>query len=391
MNINYFFRQIILNPTFYALVLFLFVFSSCDQKRTNRLEKDIIGEWIYVKEVNLNHKTELVPEPFFPNDIDGFSFMKNNVCENKLGYLKRVEGNEREDRKTFFIGTNTKYKIEGDVLKIYDLSISKWISQKIVSITPLSMTLQENDSIWSIYKRITYNLDTSEHYDQIIISASGCYGTCPINNISINKTGNVIYYGIGYNTVNGYFKSIISNSTFEKIESNFKKANIPKLKEMYMANWTDDETISVSFIKNNRIVKTISDYGRQSPSEFIWAYTTARYLYQQISLDSIKNNLNFSPLVFSVIESNGKISGLTQSEMFYLWTNLLNSKVSDENFSPLYAIKNMWNDKDIGVKTNGRYFQIIDSSGVKRTYDLGYNFITTNYFEKKLNSKVFYD
>ncbi|MRX68715.1 hypothetical protein GJU42_12135 [Flavobacterium resistens] len=44
------------------------------------------------------------------------------------------------------------------------------------------------------------------------------------------------------------------------------------MKNEYIASHTDDETISVTFIKNNKIIKTIEDYGQEAPTEFQWAY-----------------------------------------------------------------------------------------------------------------------
>jgi hypothetical protein len=64
------------------------------------------------------------------------------------------------------------------------------------------------------YSKTNYRIDDSEHFDEIIISSSGCYGTCPNNDISINKNGQVIYFGDEYNTVNGYYKSKVSSAKY---------------------------------------------------------------------------------------------------------------------------------------------------------------------------------
>lgn len=130
----------------FLLLLTLF---SCRQKPTNDYEKSILGEWILVKEVSDN-----IPSSFHEGVFTAiYNFLPDNICENKPGYFKRIEVTERHDRKTLFLGSKTKYKIDKDSLKIYNLINNTWISQKIVSITPDTMTLKENDSTFLKYKK----------------------------------------------------------------------------------------------------------------------------------------------------------------------------------------------------------------------------------------------
>lgn len=370
--------------------LLLLTFVSCRQKPTNDYDKAIIGEWKFVKK-ELEKQTNDIPPPSWGEFVSGYRFLPDNICENKLGYFKRIEGNERHDRKNFFLGTTTKYKINNDSLQIYNLNDSTWTSQKIVSITADTMTLQKNDSTFFKYAKANYRIDNNEHYDEIIISASGCYGTCPINDISINNNGQVIYFGDKYNTVNGYFKSKVSSKIFSNLENDFKKANIKKLQANYSATWTDDETVSVTFIKDNKVVKTISDYGRQSPTEFYWAYNSARYLYQQISLDTFSNHLNYPPFKYTMLETGGKVCELSQSEGFYLWTLLLKSNEINKTFTGKYYIVNNWRREEKQVRTDGQLFRFTGNDGIERTYDLGFNFITANGFDKKFRGKNKYD
>lgn len=252
------------------IFILLLTFVSCRQKTTSEYEKSIIGEWTMVKEEIKKQNSEEPPPPPSPMGkfVSGYTFLPNNICEYKLGFFKRIVDGR------LFLGTTTKYKIEEDSLKIFNRSDSLWTSLKIVSITADTMTLQWNDTTAVKYSKADYRIDKSEHYDEIIISASGCYGTCPINNISINRNGPVIYFGEEYNTVNGLYQSQINSTLFSKLEEDFKKANIKNLQDRYEDEWTDGETVSVTFIKDNKIVKSISDYRAQSPTEFYWAYTS---------------------------------------------------------------------------------------------------------------------
>ncbi len=371
--------------------LLLLTFISCRQRITNDYEKTIIGEWTFVKKESKNQNDDIPPSLSRGLFVRGYNFLPDNICENKLGYFKRIQGNERHEEKTLFLGTITKYKIEEDSLKIYNLNDSTWNSQKIVSITADTMTLQKNESTFFKYSKTNYRIDDSEHFDEIIISSSGCYGTCPNNDISINKNGQVIYFGDEYNTVNGYYKSKVSSAIFSKLEIDFKKANIKNLQDLYSANWTDDETVSVTFIKDNKVVKTICDYGRQAPTEFCWAYTSARYLYQKIHLDTISNNLNYSPFKDALLKFDGMVCELSQSEGFYLWTLLLSSNETNKTFTGKYFIVNSWRREKKGVKTDGQLFQFTANDGTTKTYDLGFNFIKANGLDKKLRSKNQYD
>ena len=348
-----------------------------------------MGEWTFVKQES-KKGTDGIPPPWAAF-ISGYNFLPNNICENKLGHFKTIEGIERHDRKTFFLGTTTKYKIEDDMLKIYNLSDSTWTSRKIIRITGDTMTLQANDSSILKYVKANYQIDENEHYDEIIISASGCYGTCPMNDISINKNGEVFYFGYQFNTVNGYFKSKVNSKLFSKLESDFKKANIKKLKDNYSILVTDNETVSVTFIKDKKIVKTINDYANQSPIEFYWAYTSGRYLYQQISLDTISNHLNFPPFNNLVFELNGNVYELTQSEGFYLWTLIFGSKETKKKFAGKYFIINNWRQDYKEARTDGQLFKFIEKDGTEKTYDLGFNFITSNGLYKKFRPKNKYN
>ncbi|WP_291145173.1 DUF6438 domain-containing protein [Flavobacterium sp. UBA7680] len=374
-------------------ILTIFILYSCQKNNDAQLSKDIIGEWTYIKTEDQrrpqkNDDIKLPPPPPFGRHIPGYIFSENNLCENKSGYFKRIEAVERENRKTFFLGTETKYKIENDSLKILDLATKTWENQKITSIIGDTLTTEISDSIFAKYARTKYKIDPNENYDKIIVSSSGCYGSCPVLNISIDNNGNVIYYGQEYNTKNGIFKSKITKNEYQKIQTNFKKADIKNLEDNYSANHTDDETVTISFIKNNKIVKSISDYGRESPSALIWAYVPVRYLYQQIKLIPLKVEKPLLSIWSIGFTKGNQICVLTKSESFYLLTEILKGKETAYKFESRYQIE-FWNDdqnkKEI-INTDGRYFKCRD-----KIIDIGYNFLTVNNLSEKFRQKDKYD
>lgn len=374
-------------------ILIIFILFSCKKNNDAQLNKNILGEWTYIKTVdqrkpqkNNDSKTPPPPLPFGIH-IQGYVFLENNLCENKSGYFKRIEAKEREERKIFFLGTETKYKIKNDSLQIFDLVTKTWDNQKIHSITGDTLTTKISDSLFAKYARTKYKIDPNENYDKIIVSSSGCYGSCPVLNISIDKNGNIFYNGQHYNTQNGFFKSKITKIDYQKIQTNFKKADITNLKDSYEANWTDDETVTITFIKNNKIVKSISDYGTQSPPPLIWAYTPVRYLYQQIKLTPLKIDKPLLSIWRISFSRKNEICDLAKSESFYLLTEIFGGKETIHKFENKYQIQ-FWNDEDKKeiIDTDGRYFR---HEG--KIIDIGYNFLTVNNLIHKFRKKDKYD
>jgi hypothetical protein len=277
-----------MKPNFLLFILLFITLHSCTSKRNQNFEKAIIGEWSFVNiEDNRLLKNNSGQTSSYNYYRSGYIFDKNNKCENKLGYFKTIEGKEIKDNKTYYYGNTTKYKIENNCLKIYNLTDSSWSSHKIFNLVGDTLILQIDDSAFVTYVKTKYKRNPTENYDKIILSSSGCYGTCPIMDISIENNGNVLYQGTKFNTFNGSFTSKISSSEFNKIVEGFKKANLPNLDNNYKASTTDNEEISITFVKDNKIVKTITDYGSQAPTELFWAYTPLRYLYQHIPLNPL--------------------------------------------------------------------------------------------------------
>ncbi|MFC4479644.1 DUF6438 domain-containing protein [Flavobacterium chungangensis] len=375
--------------------ILFFILYSCQKNNDKKLEKELLGEWIYIKTDDLrkpqtNNNPNIPPPPPpppFGSPKRGYIFLENNIAENKSGYFKRIDAVERENRKTFFLGTRTKYKIENDSIKIFNLGSKTWENQKLHSIIGDTLTTEIGDSIFAKYARTQYKINPTENYDQIIVSSSGCYGSCPISNISIDNNGNIIYYGQEYNTQNGLFKSKITKEQYQEIQTNFKKADILNLEDNYEGNWTDDETVTITFIKNNKIIKTIRDYGIQSPTALVWAYTPVRYLYQHIKLTSLKKEKLLFPIWRISFRKGNQICDLTKSESYYLFTEILKGKETNDTFEHKYYIE-FWNDQDKKeiIDTDGRYFKSKD-----KTIDIGYNFLISNNFIAKFRLKDKYD
>ena len=361
------------------ILFLLLVIISCKSEKQKQFEKEIIGEWNYVKEQAINkqkeNEYEEPPSPFFAN-LGGFNFKNNGYVIDKIGFFNFDENKSREERRIRYIGDSTKYKINDDSLKILDPITKSWNNYKIISINSDSLTLQKHKGYYIKYFKADYKLNPKETYDKIIISSSGCYGTCPIMDIEFNKNGEVYYLGEKYNLINGSYISKISESEYNSIEKAFKKSNILKLNNHYSAPITDLNTVTVTFVKNNKIVKTISDYASQAPSEFIMAYRKAMYAYQKMKLEKLNPIVAFpNSTTFSIDKKNTHIF-LSQSEKFLLLNEIRKGKIVSKEINPKYKLT-FYNEDDFEtgniIYSDGRYFK-----SDKNTYDIGYNFIEEN-------------
>lgn len=359
-------------------LFFLLNLLSCTLKKAAVYKELIIGEWTFVNKQPKTGNDEL--SPLSLEQKQGYVFSSDSNCDNKLGYFKEVRGKNLFDYRYIYLGTRTKYSIDNDSLKIFDLNDSIWKSQKISNITIDTLTIQADDSTILKYSKAKYIIDSNKLFDQIIVSSSNCYGSCPVNDISINRNGHVLYFGDSYNTINGLYQSEVDSSIFSKIETDFKKANIQMLHNKYDASWSDDQTVSVTFIKNKRIVKTISDYARQSPAEFYWAYLPVRYLYQQIPLSTMTKIPIQQIFKNTLFTSNGKYYWLNKSEGFFLWSLLINSSLTEKPLATKYSVIMLTLDKlDYKkIETDGQLFKFTMQNGATKTYDIGFNFITEN-------------
>lgn len=217
---------------------------------------------------------------------------------------------------------------------------------------------------------------------------SGCYGTCPVSDIIISRSGDVIFYGERYTTSIGAFKSRITKEDFAKIEKNFKKADYQNLENSYTNNASDLMAICVTFVKDDKIVKSIIDYGAASPNEFKRALYPIVYLEQKLKLEKVDFNTALIDLDSGRFKSLTAILKLSKSELFYLNSELQNANESEAAFTSKYILSSSnIEDKKI-VETDGRFFKIELSNSKFINLDLGYNFFEQNKFSSISDWKI---
>ncbi|WP_196890309.1 DUF6438 domain-containing protein [Aureivirga sp. CE67] len=360
----------------------------------------LIGDWGKI-EIDQNDDFHRLPifRPF------GISFSEKEIeLYNGFVQIKRdsISGKRINDYK----GLYTSYNIRKESIFIKDPFSQNWeFKWTINQISKDTLVLERSDSTFIKLKKIKPNENIN--FDQIVFSRSGCFGSCPIIDISINKNGEVYFQGERYVSPLGFYKSKIDSTQISQIFSKFGRANIDSLSNGYTIGRPDNESVTTTFIKNGQILKTIDDYGRAGPKELIWAYVPIENLYTHIDLDSLAFDEPFYPkLHYYAFEKDSLILRLDKSESFYLWTELQKSKTSNSDFKPLYSMGfgenfTYWgsdpNEKRKHkyqiekIESDGRKFKFYFKDQDSKTYDLGYNFIEKNFKDSDFKEKTKYD
>lgn len=369
----------------YLLPILLLIMISCKNERQEKLEKDIIGEWKFIKEIDSSVTNESIPEiPFRIFFMSDFSCEAGGKYKEKSGFWEVIEDTTKfAGRMNKYCGWDSEYRIKNDSLSVLDQCSGKWRRSKIYTLDNEKLIYQMGEKHYCLFEKRKYKIDPREKYDQIIVSSSGCYGSCPIANISIAANGKVTYEGSAYNLKNGNYNAKITPQKYLELEKEFKRAGIDTLKTNYSAGWTDDQTITATFIRNGRIYKTVYDYGFQAPSEFIAACNQARFLYQHIQLEKFTLPIPELREGYIGFETSNTSLDLMRSEQFYLVTELEKAKpVSNISFKSKFTLQYGNYEHKKFIETDGRYYKFPPGEGGK-TLDLGYNFIDRNGLEKR--------
>jgi hypothetical protein len=117
---------------------------------------------------------------------------------------------------------------------------------------------------------IEYNDDNKEFIiEKIEYATSGCYGTCPVFRIDINKDRQSNFNADTFNfseiyseKIEGRFKTSITEQKYNEIISLLNYLNFPDLDNNYDVRCTDLASCTIKITYNGGKVKTISDYGK---------------------------------------------------------------------------------------------------------------------------------
>lgn len=361
-------------------------------KEDKQLRENISGEWVMIIENDSTNEILSIPLFYLPEEMtilaDSIEFSK--------GFYKEDRDDITGKRTILYLGNLVPYKTEKDNIIIKNPITDNWeFKWRFISIKNDTLKLAINDTITVQYKKLNYNLDTLPDFDQIIYSSSGCYGTCQIIDISISKEGSVLFQGEGFVESLGFYSGNLDNKRINYIFNKFRRANPLKLQDNYSVSYSDDQSLTTTYIQNEKIVKTIHDYGMAGTNELLWAYDPISNIHNTIKLDSLPLDEPFYPkLHYFTFKKGSLILPLEKSESFYLWTELKKSKQTDENFKSKYKVifsaNNTYWGPDLNkgrnhkyeiksVETDGQFFRFEFKDNQSVTYDLKYNFIDRNF------------
>jgi hypothetical protein len=382
---------------FLMTIIFIVAFS-CEKSIINK--EDLQGSW----------KLEILEEAKSENenfvDIDDFFSYRMGMAfsGDSLDFFNGFYELD-SNKKLKYVGNFTNYKIKKNKLYI-DKAFFK--NEKMVwnitKATTDTIFFESEDGKFYL-KKLHLDSEKKDEFDKIIYSSTGCYGTCPIFNISIDNQGNVTFYGEGYTNPIGIYQSKAGSTQTQFIFEKFRNANPKNLEDKYFEYVTDMATYTTTFVKNGKIVKTIFDYGYSDdvPNELMWAYVPLRNLNQSLHFNKINNrHLPSTPeleIIKIIDETNNRLI-LEKSEGFLFWTELMKSEITEKSFSPKYEIQLMDGFNYVGPKlesktnmnlkkliSDGRYYKFEFNDGTSKTFDLGYNFIERNFSETDFHSK----
>ena len=360
-----------------VLALFaLFMFSCKRGDKVDSKNSMIVGDW------------ELTTKEFEPKDgtraypiETGYGFYADGIFENKIGFYNWTNPLK-------YYGSFSKYKIENDSLKMYNLYLKKWTSIHVEKLNTDSLVLK-GKYFNPVYVKKHYDTIGIPQFQGLIISQSGGLITSQLNNIIIQSDGSIVYDKFETKNDEGdlehkWYEARISNKDFSKIQTRFKQANWPKLKSLYGDVIYDAGDTQISIIINDKIVKSVFIYPSELPATLTWAYMPALHIPDVLKSKEITaKNLIGSDI--TIIGSEGRL-GLTSSESYFLAYSLGKAPSINKNFSELYKL-DFQDDSVTRITTDGRYFKLYDKNKGVKIVDFGYDFITesklVNTFQKK--------
>ena len=359
-----------------GLLLCLSLLSSCTKKHLSNDEL-LLGDWVQQTRTDKYLYSESGPPDF---SIPGFSFYKNHTFDNKDGYFKHIK--DGSWGKDVYLGSLSKFSTKKDSLFLFRPDSNKWYGYKLIELNDDNLTFGRDGSNVS-YKHLSSKETSTPEFDEIILSTSDCFGPCPVSDIIIKKNGDVFFDGYLYTILTGLFEGKISTGGYRQLQNNFRKTDFGDLIDNYTSRISDSQTITTTFVKDGRIYKTVSDYARQAPELFRWAYVPLEYLYQTVPLRKVSKP-DFLPLLDVLtkatyeLKNGDKVAGLNRSEAFLLCDYIRNGKISNNSVKVRFKLHPRWeNHSFYNIDTDGRYF-IFLNNGKPVTIDIGFNFYDVN-------------
>lgn len=361
-----------MKPVTITRILFicLLIFLNKETEAQPANKKNILGDWIIVGNPVSGKRKNIDPEYSIYNKL-GFSFYPNGSFDNKVGYVKHKDSTNR------YFGIRSKYRITNKAFYLLDPGRQKWDTCKLIKLTTDTLQFKIRGALATF---IHYKSTSQKNpdFDKIILSSSGCMGSCTNMSIMLNNDGTIIFAGGEFTDKKGTYTGKISKERFKLLQADLFITDVRSLKNSYRGGVSDDETISITFVKDGKIYKSINDYGKTAPAQFIWAYNPLRYLYQTLTLKTVSYRDLLPQLNSLKWKKDNKVADLPQSETFLLSYYLNKGKTFDGKFNPRFKLAPSYQLRSPNdVDTDGRYYTFIQNSK-SITIDIGFNFYDIN-------------
>lgn len=358
-----------------SLLLFLL---SCSNKKN----EEIYGNWYFEKE--LPTKSFKDHPNRFTSDFN-FEIKNDSIIAFKFNFYHQIHYNNGNSqfRTLYNLGNKTKYRFVNSKIIFENLNDNNTDTIIISKINKNELIIEKDKRKYLLKKKPKIKYDPI-FYDAIIVNKGVCFGTCPQNSTYINRNGDFIFNGTYYNTENNCFYSKLKKEQLSEIFNSYQNINVMNLNNNYSSMVTCSSSSTISFIKNNKIVKSIYDYASSAPIDLVFAMEKTSYVYQKTKINYYYNLFIPNMLEMGAFENKNDVYRLLDSEFSFLQNLINNGKKVKNNFLKKYELtffesQNSHNKSFIKkIYTDGRYYQINHKNGVSITIDIGHNFVENN-------------
>ena len=343
--------------------------------------KELYGDWYFEKEImseNLSQNFNYYPK------FKSFKIINDSIIDFKIPFLYAIDTkikNENDEyvSNSLSLGSESEFTLSNNKIRYLNKENYKWetIFVEKVEDNKLYIKFDVNGNTF-VYKKNTSTVLDNTNYDTIILTQGSCFGSCPINSTYLNRNGEFYFKSTEFNTViNGLYSSTLENNQSLKIFNLFDKVYFKNLNEKYTSYQEDISTDVITFVKNNKIVKTI-ELQNNIPIDLSIANFNFSYLYQKTYLTKQDTCIFQNSVLNGLI---GKSILLEDSEIFYLEILLEKGNKGNFVFNKKYNLDFFeWGgiEKIESIFTDGRYYQINYKDNTSVTIDIGFNFIDKN-------------
>lgn len=367
------------------IIFFIFLISiiSCKNSFDKEIEEHLQGDWSKEFYDKTNNDPNELPSIFF-NTNNIYKFSSDTIYDSNHFSIYNEKTNDFE-----YLGYKASFKIKNSVVSWYNTA-----SKKNIEFGKVEKLLKDTiffEHFMLVCDKVKQQFNNA--FDAIIVTSSGCYGSCPIYNYRLESNGDIIYAGEKFTQINGFYAGQINKEYFNYFKKILNQIDIKNLPNKYERLATDGNYEELVFVKDEKVIKKISFYLNDGPPKVKQLLDILRLMdyyledkkpYQSQNYFSIQN-----PLYFYKTENGEDFSNY---QMFYLWTELMKHQTNPfkftsktikiNNFRPNYywdSEHKYFNPKSLeSLETDHQRFQIKFKNEPIQYYDLGYNFLENN-------------